>query len=830
MINFGVQAFCKEYLIEHFNKNFFRQPYGKVESQVTEFLTNCLPGADVKRTADKLMELHDLGYLPISLRTIPEGGKVELGCPNIEIVTTKEGFQWIGGFIESLISSYIWKPMIDATVGHWYREVANEYYKKTADDWMTKARSAMSEFGFRGADSPESGIHSGAGWLLSFDKTATCASIPWINKMYNVRYPGKLEAVDSYYEKYLTLKNLSHSQSNLEDFMDECYRYAIDLANDKITENELPEYSEFIKNFKEDTGGEYTYKEEIILCDGSTKKIDIKEWRSKSVDVAKYFEKYKNDSLDDFMNDNESWHSRQSYDEVTEKYKTELPYGYDRYPDWLIPDEIYEIENKLINGKLIVNDGKNKYHLQNVDECIVGKGLISTEHSVMCSSTALNIRRMKSRVINITKYYEIYKKSTGSNDKVEFLDSIRNMYLDPQVEHTEWVLPENIWMNRWFEIEGQIFKYSVTNDKFWEATEDKLQEVAETKVVMKLLTEIYPDSSFSMVSDSYDYWRLVTKILPILKNEVINHNGTLFVRGDSGDPVKIVAGYVNASPILAINGVKTDTHEMDDQILVRILKLDEDFRPKLIELKELAEKGYVTYYHNGKLHQIRWINICSDDAEFYACETDMPECELKGTVKCLWDTFGGTVNSKGYKVLYNHVRAIYGDSITQERQKLIYQILELKGFSVENVALGAGSFSFHCYQDKNGQLYPYTRDTYNFAQKATYGEYESHHVGSSADGSGGLQTYTGVDPLMIYKDPKTDSDHFKKSMKGCCAVYTTETDVDGNFTYYLSHDELTLQERESDSNNRLVEIFRDGIMTHEWTFSEIRDELNLGKF
>lgn len=738
VINFGVQAFCKEYLIEHFNQNFFNRDWFEVETELIEFLNNTLPGLNVKSTVDNLYDLHKLGYLPISLRTIPEGGKVALGCPNIEIVTTEPGFQWIGGFIESLISSFIWKPMIDATVGHWYRETANKYFEKTADDWQIKARSAMSEFGFRGADSPESGIHSGAAWLLSFDKTATCAAIPWVNKMYNVKYPGKLEPIDSYYEKYLISRNLTHSQSNLEDFMYKCNIYSLKLMNNNITEDELPEYSKFIKNFKEDTGMEYTYKGEMILCDGSTKKIDSN---------------------------------------------------------------------------------------------VVGKGLISTEHSVMCSSTALKIKEMKSKAIDITKYYEIYKNVTNSDDKMTFLNSLRNMYLDPQVEHAEWVIPHNIWMNRWFKIDGEIFKYSVTNDKFWKADEDKLQEVAETKVVMRLLTEVYPYSSFSMVSDSYDYWRMVTSILPTLRNEVLNHNGTLFVRGDSGDPVKIVAGYVNASPILAINGVKTSVHELGNQILVRIPELNEDFRPKLIELKDLAEKDYVTYHHNSKLYQISCINICSDDAEFYAYETTIPECELKGTVECLWDTFGGSFNSKNYMVLDNHVRAIYGDSITQQRQELIYRILELKGFSVENVALGAGSFSFHCYQDENGKLYPYTRDTYNWAQKATYGEYESHYVGSAADGSGGLQHYTELNPLMIYKDPKTDNDHFKKSMKGCCAVYTTEMTRDGDCTYYLDHDGLTLQEREEDStNNKLVEIFRDGEMVHEWTFSEIRDELNLGKF
>ena len=56
----------------------------------------------------------------------------------------------------------------------------------------------------------------------------------------------------------------------------------------------------------------------------------------------------------------------------------------------------------------------------------------------------------------------------------------------------------------------------------------------------RLLTEIYPNHSFSMVSDSYDYWRLVDEILPQCKEEILNHNGCLLIRGDSGDPVEVV--------------------------------------------------------------------------------------------------------------------------------------------------------------------------------------------------------------------------------------------------------------------------------------------------
>jgi nicotinamide phosphoribosyltransferase len=61
----------------------------------------------------------------------------------------------------------------------------------------------------------------------------------------------------------------------------------------------------------------------------------------------------------------------------------------------------------------------------------------------------------------------------------------------------------------------------------------------EITFVKKLLTELYPNTSFSMVSDTYDYWNMIDNILPACKEEIMNHNGKLLVRPDSGDIVDI---------------------------------------------------------------------------------------------------------------------------------------------------------------------------------------------------------------------------------------------------------------------------------------------------
>lgn len=126
------------------------------------------------------------------------------------------------------------------------------------------------------------------------------------------------------------------------------------------------------------------------------------------------------------------------------------------------------------------------------------------------------------------------------------------------------------------------------------------------------------------------------------------------------------------------------------------------------------------------------------------------------SVKKLWDIFGGIVNSKGYKVLDSHVKVIYGDSITINRARIIYQILEELGFAANNVSLGAGSFSMLCYEDTEGKLFPFTRDTFGIAIKAT------HCVTIDRDGN--------KREIQIFKDPKSDTEGFKKSYRGRVAV------------------------------------------------------------
>lgn len=62
----------------------------------------------------------------------------------------------------------------------------------------------------------------------------------------------------------------------------------------------------------------------------------------------------------------------------------------------------------------------------------------------------------------------------------------------------------------------------------------------EITLLKRLLTEVYPNTSFSAVLDSYDYWNIIDNVLPELKKEILAHNGCMLMRGDSGDCVEVV--------------------------------------------------------------------------------------------------------------------------------------------------------------------------------------------------------------------------------------------------------------------------------------------------
>ena len=529
VVSFGQQAMVKEYLINLFNDNFFNRDWEEVKAEYEELISNTMT-VQASDTSE-MKRLHDLGYLPIRIKSVAEGERVNIKTPMFEVTNTVKGFGWLVNYLETYMSVNIWFPMTTATIAYEYRKIVNKYFEKTVENGIPA--TACGDFSMRGMTSPESAMKASAGHLTSFTGTATIPSIVWLEQYYN--------------------------------------------------------------------------------CD-----------------------------------------SRKE---------------------------------------------------------VVGKGVPSTEHSVMSS----------------------------------------------------------------YGREGEFECYR------------------------HLIEDVFKTGPLSMVSDTYDYWNVITNYLPRLKNSIMNRDGKIIIRGDSGDPVDIICGELKASDYIVVDGLTEDSIK--------------DYFKKYAEEHYDFGGTHTSWYKvriADKLYEVTcehaWIEDEEDSDGMYIAEVeyvDVKEIEItpamKGTVELLWDIFGGTVNSKGYKVLDPHIGAIYGDSITLDRAKAIYARLEEKGFAVNNCTLGVGSYSFQ-YN---------TRDSLGFALKATN------------------SVIDGVEK-HIYKDPVTDKvkgNNFKKSQRGMCYVYRDGDDI-------LYTDEHTIEElkEEKYADNLLQTIFEDGKVVNEVSLAEIRGRLHKGEF
>lgn len=528
VVMFGLQGLIKEHLIDAFEKHFFGRPWEELEAEYKRVIAHTMTEQAADTT--EMKKLYDLGYLPIQIKAVAEGTRVNIKTPMFEISNTVKGFGWLVNYLETYISVNIWHPMTAATIAYKYREIVEKFFELTVENGVPS--SACGDFSMRGMTSKDTAYKSSAGHLLSFTGTATIGSIMWLEDFYN--------------------------------------------------------------------------------CD-CTKEV-------------------------------------------------------------------------------------------------VGKGVPSTEHSVMSS----------------------------------------------------------------YGRDGEFECYR------------------------HLIEDVFKTGPLSIVSDTYDYWNVITNYLPRLKKSIMARNGKIIIRGDSGDPVDIICGELKGSDYMVVDGLTEDSIK--------------DYFKKRAE-EDYDYNGASETWYRVRIGDYLYKVTCDhawttdeDDNGYYTETVEYVDFEkteitsaMKGTVELLWEIFGGTINSKGYKVLDPHIGAIYGDSITPERAIAIYTRLAEKGFAVNNCTLGVGSYTYQ-YN---------TRDTFGFCLKATH-------------------SIIRGEERQIYKDPITDKikgNNFKKSQKGLCYLFRDGDDI--RYTDHHTFEEMTNPEY---ADNLLRPVFKDGKLLVDEDLKTIRNRLHSGAF
>lgn len=314
---------------------------------------------------------------------------------------------------------------------------------------------------------------------------------------------------------------------------------------------------------------------------------------------------------------------------------------------------------------------------------------------------------------------------------------------------------------------------------------------AEVKYVGYLFDKV-PSGVLSHVSDSFDFFKFVTEGLPLLKDKILERDGTFVIRPDSGDPVDILCGTNTNHHTVPKQYYKNFEHwkeyisnHVDVMFSNNLVADDPHFSETTVWTSEEYGTYEVTYSPELNRHDktYYYVDNWKDNIEYCEFKRIKETPEAKGLIELLWDMFGGTVTEQGYKLLDSHIGAIYGDSITLERQAEIIKRLEAKGF-VPNVVLGVGSYSYQYV----------TRDTHGSAVKATSVVWDG-------------------DQVDVCKDPATDSK--KKSAKGLLRLELE------NGEYVLYDQQTPAQEEQGE----LKTVFKDGILRVEHSLEDIRQRV-----
>lgn len=358
----------------------------------------------------------------------------------------------------------------------------------------------------------------------------------------------------------------------------------------------------------------------------------------------------------------------------------------------------------------IVNTDPKFFWLTNMLETLISTTLW---HPITSATTADRYRRLFDKFSIETGGEDWFTALQGHDFSMRGLCGVEAATVSAAAHLTSFIgsdtIPAIPWLQRYYKAEPTKTTVACSVP----ATEHSVmclgEKSTEIDTFKRLINDVYPSGIVSIVSDTWDFWKVVTEFLPELKEDIMSRDGKVVIRPDSGDPVDI---------------------------------------------------------------------ICGDSSEYHPKGSP----ERKGLIECLWETFGGTVNEAGYKVLDPHIGAIYGDSITYERAEQILVGLKKKGFASDNIVFGIGSYTYQYV----------TRDTHGFAVKATMG-------------------VVNGEQRAIFKDPKTDNG-LKKSAKGL--LHVTE-DLE------LVDDVTWLQE----DKGALRTVFENGLTFNETSLEEIRKRL-----
>lgn len=182
LVVLGMQGAIQE-VVENWNL-FFKMDKAFALAQFKMLCDNYF-GYDII-TTDRLSKLYDLGYLPLEIRTLEEGTKVNMGVPILTIRNTVDHAFWLVNFLETTISNLTWKPATAATIAAEYKAMLTHYALKTGTPIEAVAFQAHN-FADRGMSGPEDAARSGFGHVANFLGSDSLGTVLYAGQYYGAK-------------------------------------------------------------------------------------------------------------------------------------------------------------------------------------------------------------------------------------------------------------------------------------------------------------------------------------------------------------------------------------------------------------------------------------------------------------------------------------------------------------------------------------------------------------------------------------------------------------------------------------------------------------------
>ena len=226
---FGVQAFIKEFLIDIFNKQFFKKNKDTLLKEISEHLKLIYDDIDINISKYEL--LYDLGYLPIEIKCLSEGTHYSVDMPILEISNTHEDFAWIVNALKPIIIKELQKYFLSASLSFKYFKVINDWALKTCS-----VKALTSEYNAISASFNNSYVES---WALNNFNIYVNYREDFLKYFYNTK-----DEINKF--KYLTINNEIYDKLDEETILK---KYLIEKFKDKsfsVTSNTYGHWN-FIK-------------------------------------------------------------------------------------------------------------------------------------------------------------------------------------------------------------------------------------------------------------------------------------------------------------------------------------------------------------------------------------------------------------------------------------------------------------------------------------------------------------------------------------------------------------------------------------------------------